>query len=69
MGKCKQLCYWSDRYGRCMKPEDKVCPMSNTQGNGCPSCDGGFGDNTLVFAARGYKFCPRCGRRLEVQDG
>jgi hypothetical protein len=67
MSKCKQLCYWSDSYGECKKPDGVLCPMSNVgaERNGCSSCDGGFGDNTLVFAARGYKFCPYCGRKLE----
>ena len=32
---------------------------------GCSACDGGFGDNTMVFYAGGYKHCPMCGRRLE----
>jgi hypothetical protein len=32
---------------------------------GCSACDGGFGDNTMVFYWGGYKHCPMCGRRLE----
>lgn len=35
------------------------------QSKGCSACDGGFGDNTMVFYAGGYKHCPICGRRLE----
>lgn len=35
------------------------------QSKGCSACDGGFGDNTMVFYAGGYKHCPMYGRILE----
>ena len=69
MKKCKKLCFWSNGFGECKQPKTAKCPVTDAAKVKCASCDGGFGDNTLVFAARGYKFCPYCGRKLEVQDG
>ena len=31
---------------------------------GCVSCNGGFGDNTVEFRKLHYKVCPYCARKL-----
>lgn len=68
--------YKADEYGDYFYDHgDEVCQAASVaiaalrekeeRSKGCSACDGGFGDNTMVFYAGGYKHCPMCGRRLE----
>lgn len=38
---------------------------SEERSKGCPSCNGGFGDNTIEFKKMRYTNCPYCGRPLK----
>lgn len=53
------------RYAEALNMAISALREQEERSKGCSACDGGFGDNTMVFYAGGYKHCPMCGRRLE----